>query len=143
MANITVQIDVSKAVAALQAISGPGMQTKLSAALTEAALFGERTVVGFTPVRTGAARGSVKASRLGPLGWKIASSLIYIRPLEEGSRAHIIRPHGRVLRFVTGGGVVYARSVNHPGTRPRRMFAQSVPRIQAQLVQIVARILAR
>lgn len=37
----------------------------------------------------------------------------------EGSRPHIITPHAqRVLRFRSGGRVVYARQVAHPGTRP-------------------------
>jgi len=144
MANVSVEIDVSKAVAALAAISGAGMQTKLSAALTETALFGERTVVGFTPVRTGALRASIKANRLGPLGWKISSPLPYVGPVEFGSPPHIIRPRsGKFLRFQSGSGTVYARSVRHPGTRARRMFALSVPKIQAELTNIVARMLAR
>lgn len=141
MADVSIQIDVSKAVAALHAISGPGMERKLSAALAEAALYGERTVVGFTPVRTGALRASIMANRLGPLGWKISSGLPYVVPVEMGSKAHVIRPRGKFLRFQSGSGVVYARQVNHPGTKARKMFAQSVPKIQSQLVQIVSRIL--
>lgn len=142
MANVSIEIDVSKALAALEAISGAGMAGKLSKALTEAALFGERTVVGFTPVRTGALRASVKANRQGPLGWKISSPLPYVVPVEMGSKAHVIRPHGKVLRFQSGGSVVYSRAVRHPGTRPRKMFEQSVPKIESELVNIVARILA-
>lgn len=144
MAALSLQIDVSKAVAALEALSGPRMQTRLSSALMEAALYGERTVVGFTPVKTGVLRGSVKANRSGALGWKISSSMPYVVPVEAGSRPHVIRPRsGKFLRFPGGSGMVYARQVSHPGTRARRMFALSVPRIQAQLQQIVARILAR
>ena len=38
----------------------------------------------------------------------------------DGTRPHVIVPRkGRVLRFKTSDGrVVYARKVNHPGTRP-------------------------
>lgn len=140
MAGMSVQIDVSKAVAALQAMSGPRMTAKLSAALMEAALYGERTVVGFTPVKTGVLRGSVKANRTGALGWKISSSMPYVVPVEMGSKPHVIRPRsGKFLRFPGGSGMVYARQVNHPGTRARKMFALSVPKIQQQLAQIVAR----
>lgn len=142
MANVSIEVDVSKAVAALQALSGAQMERKLSMALHEAALFGERTVVGFTPVKTGALRASIMASPSGSLGWKIASPLPYVVPVELGTKAHVIRPHGKVLRFTTGNGVVFARQVNHPGTKGRRMFAQSVPKIEAELVKIVARILA-
>ncbi|HSE07713.1 MAG TPA: hypothetical protein VLB29_03520 [Nocardioidaceae bacterium] len=37
-----------------------------------------------------------------------------------GTRPHRIEPRrpGGVLRFMVGGQVVYARFVNHPGTRP-------------------------
>lgn len=36
----------------------------------------------------------------------------------EGTKPHQIRPeNGRLLRFNVGGHVVYARKVNHPGTR--------------------------
>ena len=144
MANLSVEIDVSKAVAALQKLSGPDMDRKLSAALTETALFGERTVVGFTPVDTGALRGSIQANRLGPLGWKISSGLTYVVPVEMGSKPHVIRPRsGKFLRFPGSGGMVYARSVRHPGSRARKMFARSVPKIQSELQRIVGRILGR
>jgi hypothetical protein len=40
--------------------------------------------------------------------------------LVNGTRPHRIFPRrpGGVLRFTVGGRVVYARYVNHPGTRP-------------------------
>lgn len=139
---LTVTVDVSKAKAALAGLSGPMLAAKLGLALSQAALFGERTVAGFTPVKTGALRASIHATQTGPLGWKIASPLPYARMVEEGTRAHTILPHGRVLRFEGSGGVVYARRVNHPGTRGRKMFAQSVPRIQAELQAAIARTVA-
>lgn len=41
--------------------------------------------------------------------------------LDEGVRPHVIRPRrAKVLRFVVGGRVVYARKVNHPGTNKHR-----------------------
>lgn len=43
----------------------------------------------------------------------------YATFIEYGTRPHIIRARRRqFLRFVVGGRVVYARKVNHPGTRP-------------------------
>lgn len=142
MAEIELTIDVSKAVVALRAISGPGMQTKLNGALREAALYGERAVVGFTPVKTGALRASIGSRQQGALGWKISSSLTYAPMVEEGTRAHTIRPRGgKFLRFTVGGSVVYARSVRHPGSKGAKMFARSVPLITAQLPAIVAKVL--
>ena len=45
----------------------------------------------------------------------------YARYVHDGTRPHIIRPKnpGGVLRFTMNGHVVFARSVNHPGTRAR------------------------
>jgi hypothetical protein len=139
---IVVSVDISAAKAVLDGLSGPQMAGKLETALHATALLGERTVVGFTPVRTGALRASIHATRTGSLAWKIASPLPYARFVEEGTRAHVIRPHGKFLRFQASGGVVYARRVNHPGTKARRMFEQSVPRIQSELQQAIARVFA-
>lgn len=42
---------------------------------------------------------------------------------EYGTRPHVIRPkRGKALRFQTGGRVVFARRVNHPGTPARPWF---------------------
>lgn len=142
MAEIVLTVDVSKALAVLRQYQQPVLGQKASAALREAALFGERTVVGFTPVKTGALRASIKSSQSGNLGWKIASPLHYAAAVEEGSKAHTIRPRGgKFLHFTVGGTEVFAREVRHPGTRGRRMFARAVPLITAQLPQIVARVL--
>ena len=143
MADVSIQVDVSAALAALGQISGEGLTRKLGGALSEAALYGERAVVGFTPVKTGALRASVKASQTAPLGWKIASPLTYAPAVEAGSKAHVIRPkNGRLLRFAVGGNVVYARQVRHPGTKGRRMFAQGADKLRAQLGAILGRHLA-
>lgn len=42
----------------------------------------------------------------------------------NGTRPHEIRPRrrGGTLRFTTGGRVVYARVVHHPGTQPNRFL---------------------
>lgn len=40
---------------------------------------------------------------------------------DRGTRPHIIRPRrASVLRFTVAGRVVYARKVNHPGSRKHR-----------------------
>lgn len=42
---------------------------------------------------------------------------------EKGTRPHVIRPRTRkVLRFRTGGEVVFAQKVNHPGTEAKPFF---------------------
>lgn len=41
----------------------------------------------------------------------------------EGTRAHVIEPkRATVLRFKVGGATVFARRVQHPGTKPNRFL---------------------
>ena len=51
---------------------------------------------------------------------KAGTGVGYARPIEEGSRPHrIVVKNGKLLRFVgRGGGLVFRRSVMHPGTKP-------------------------
>ena len=46
----------------------------------------------------------------------------------NGTRAHQIRPRtpGGVLRFTVEGRVVYARLVNHPGTKPNSFLKDAL-----------------
>jgi len=67
--------------------------------------------------------------------------------IEYGTRAHVIRPRRKkFLRFRVGGRVVFARKVNHPGTRPykfgwkasraaHRVFGQRMRRRMTQLAK--------
>lgn len=138
----TVTVDITAAKALLASISGPALQLKLGQALGSTALFGERIIAGATPVKTGALRASIRATQAGPLAWRIASPLPYVAFVEGGTRAHTIAPkHGKFLRFESSGGVVFARRVNHPGTSARKMFANSIPRIQAELQNALTRAL--
>lgn len=48
----------------------------------------------------------------------------------EGTRPHYIMPNAsRVLRFKTGGRVVYAQRVLHPGTKPNRYLTDPMRRV--------------
>lgn len=74
------------------------------------------------PVDTGRLRssGSVHYSSLFSFRPKatIVFSVDYARYVNDGTRPHVIRPkNAKVLRFVVGGQVVFARVVHHPGTR--------------------------
>lgn len=61
----------------------------------------------------------IKGSKANPLGIVMvdhpAASFVM-----NGTRPHEIRPrkHNGVLRFTTGGRIVFARAVHHPGTQP-------------------------
>ena len=67
------------------------------------------------------------------------------RILEFGSRPHVIRPrNAKALKFNVGGRTVFARSVNHPGTRPYRWLERSGERggayAKAELAGVFARV---
>lgn len=85
------------------------------------------------PVATGNMRNNTttRVSKSGPrVRVEATIDTDYARYVAEGTRPHVIRPRrARALRFTTGGRVVYAAKVNHPGTRP-------IPWWQNQLRQL-------
>lgn len=59
----------------------------------------------------------------------------YAPHVEEGTRPHVIRPRKkRALRFPAGGREVFARQVQHPGTKGVHMLkrgaAAAAPRVR-------------
>lgn len=75
------------------------------------------------------------------LGATLVSTSKVARFLESGTRPHVITPRRKdALRFVpAGGGVAFARSVNHPGTKPRNYLAAEVAASDAPLTAAVER----
>lgn len=74
------------------------------------------------PVDTGRLRSSGKIKKAGWFSFRPKATIVfdvdYAAFVNDGTAPHIIRPrNARVLRFVVGGQVVYARVVHHPGTR--------------------------
>lgn len=52
--------------------------------------------------------------------------------LDEGTRQHVITPKRRkFLKFEAGGGTVFARKVNHPGTKARYYTKQVQRKVDA------------
>ncbi len=50
----------------------------------------------------------------------------YASHVEGGTEPHVILPkNGTFLRFVVGGRTVFARKVNHPGTKPHPFMGQA------------------
>jgi hypothetical protein len=49
----------------------------------------------------------------------------------DGTPPHVIRPRRRkVLRFISGGRVVYARHVNHPGSRGTHFLTRALDAVR-------------
>lgn len=58
----------------------------------------------------------------------------YARMHEEGTDPHVIFPkRAKALRWMVGGKAVFARRVNHPGTKPRLYMKGSMDRIERGL----------
>lgn len=68
--------------------------------------------------QTGTLRGRIDAKALSGGEWEIVAPTPYALFVEVGTRPHPIYPkRASVLRFYLGGRTVFARSVQHPGTR--------------------------
>jgi hypothetical protein len=63
------------------------------------------------------------------LAIRIGSSRRYALVHHDGSSPHVIRPRSaKALRWVNADGdVVFARSVQHPGTRANRYLSDNLP----------------
>ena len=83
------------------------------------------------PVRTGRLRSSIRAEppRFFSLRGSVTvgSDLEYAAAVNDGTRPHVIRPRrAKVLRFSVGGQVVFARLVNHPGTKGTKFLDKAL-----------------
>ena len=58
--------------------------------------------------------------------------------VENGTKPHIIRPtKGKFLAFSAGGKMVFARSVNHPGSKPYPFWKPAENTLQQKLPEII------
>ena len=72
------------------------------------------------PVRTGNLRRTIHVASATATSAVTVASANYAAAVEFGTAPHVIRPRRRkALRFNVGGSVVFAKKVNHPGTRPQ------------------------
>lgn len=82
------------------------------------------------PTQTGRLKRSIKSTMKGSTGEVSVGGpgVPYASPVIFGARPHIIRPKkkGGMLRFETGGRVVFARQVSHPGNRPNMFLVRAL-----------------
>lgn len=88
------------------------------------------------PVDTGRLRASIRVESRRTLTlrsvYTIGSDVEYADMVHNGTRPHTIRPkNAQVLRFRVGGRVVYAKVVQHPGTRPRPFLDRALREVAA------------
>lgn len=62
------------------------------------------------------------------LAIRVGASVKHALIHHDGTKPHVIRPkNAKALRFTNKrGDVVFARAVNHPGTRPNRYLADNL-----------------
>lgn len=82
------------------------------------------------PVKSGRLKRSIKSTMKGSTGQVSVGGpgVPYASPVIFGARPHIIRPKkkGGMLRFESGGRVVFARQVNHPGNKPNMFLVRAL-----------------
>lgn len=103
---------------------------------------------GITPVRTGKLRSTtIFTIEGGPdaqsmtirQGARTIDGAFYGEFVREGTPPHIIRPRkAKALRFQIGDRVIFARKVNHPGTRPNKYHLRAMRIAKGQIDFIIA-----
>lgn len=88
-------------------------------AMVASAIEVRQTAQALAPVKTGALRQSITESvEYNPLIGRVEVGQSYGRHVEYGTAARTITPiRAKALAFSAGGSMVFATSVNHPGTR--------------------------
>lgn len=145
MSNITVDIDDGEVRRAGTAfISALSLATQ--AAIREEAQATRGRIVGgaYWQSRTGKLAQSFKVeSGLESLGATLVSGRAVARFLNDGTKAHVIVPRRRgVLHFTSNGRSIFARRVQHPGTKPKNFerieAANAEPRAAAAVDRAAA-----
>lgn len=88
------------------------------------------------PVDTGRLRASIRVESRRTFTFRsvftVGSDVEYAAMVNDGTRPHVIRPrNAQVLRFRVGGRVVFAKVVNHPGTRARPFLDRALQEVAA------------
>jgi len=64
--------------------------------------------------------------------------------VRSGTKKHTIRPRLKsVLRFEIGDSVIFASSVEHPGTKPNKYHIRTLNTLRPQLQAIINRMISR
>ena len=125
----------------------------------ELALFAEREIKDRTPVDLGRLKGSIGHAEApasggdaifetgggggGAIWVTLGTNVEYASWIEEGTKPHKISAKNvKFLKFQSGGATVFAKTVNHPGTRAYAMFEQGLKVTEAKVDQMLKRRLA-
>lgn len=98
--------------------------------VSEACKVGKRQLRADAPVKSGdlrrSIRGGLTSSQALSAEGEVVAEAPYASYVEEGTEPHTILPrNASALRFEVGGKTVFAKSVNHPGTKPNDFVSRS------------------
>ena len=95
-----------------------------------------------TPDKTGTLRRGNQSdvSASGDYG-RVFNQVPYANYVHGGTRPHVIRPRspGGVLAFTIGGQMIFAKRVNHPGTRANPFYDHAVSQSASEINALLAR----
>ncbi len=101
------------------------LQALLEKALFRISVRFQNELILTVPVDTGRLRNSIKvrSTEKGLIIWMAD----YGKFVEFGTNPHIIKPtEKKALKFKSGGNVVFAKQVKHPGTRPNPFVRNAI-----------------
>jgi hypothetical protein len=88
------------------------------------------------PVRTATLKRSITMDYR-PISVSIYPTVKYALPVHEGTGPHTITPvRKKVLMFKVGGRKVFAKRVNHPGTKANPFVERTVDRVESPINKI-------
>jgi HK97 gp10 family phage protein len=114
-----------------------GVQDALDRAVQKTALQVERSAKQKAPVDTGTLRASIQIAPDGVAAYLVGTSVEYAPDVEFGTQPHVITPtDAEALRFEgSGGDIVYAQSVDHPGTPAQPFLRPAIREHESDLVE--------
>jgi len=114
VSSVTIHVDEKQ----IRLMNAPGGE--VYGAVRDAGTKIERMAKRLVRVKTGGLRASIRSPMSSGATYvecKIGSNKRHALMEHEGTKPHVILPHGQYLRFRSRGRVIYARRVLHPGTR--------------------------
>ncbi|NUO48732.1 MAG: hypothetical protein HOV80_07740 [Polyangiaceae bacterium] len=106
------------------------IQAGLERAVEAVVIYGSMAAKADAPVETGRLKdsleGVVTRSSSTSAEGVVRARVKHMRFVIEGTEPHVIEPkRKKALKFNGAGGIVFARRVNHPGTRPNDFLADA------------------
>lgn len=90
------------------------------------------------PVDEGYLKGSTMIQRTGEFEYELRIGAAYWRPVQFGSRPHLIEAvNAQALHFYVGGAEVFCKYVNHPGTEANPFIDRAIDNTEPRVSDFV------